>query len=72
MFFISAEGRLGLCPRDTKPGDKIVILYGGSVPYVLRTAGFRGWNFVSECYVDGIMFGEAEHMDREDEIFLLV
>lgn len=59
-FFITQEGRMGLCPRNAREGDKIVILYGGSVPYVLREMEAGRWSFVGECYVDGYMFGEAE------------
>lgn len=35
-FFLTADGRMGLCPRGAMEGDSIVVLYGGSVPYVLR------------------------------------
>jgi len=46
-------------PEGAETGDLICILYGGEVPYVLRPQR-NGYNVVvGECYVDGIMYGEA-------------
>ena len=33
---ISEKRYLGLVPMDTQPGDKICILFGGRVPFILR------------------------------------
>lgn len=67
-FFITANGRAGLCPRATQVGDEVVILYGGSVPYVLRKATTDGeWRFIGECYVNGVMFGETETSREKEE-----
>ena len=75
-FFITAEGRMGLCPRDTREGDKVVVLSGGSVPYILREVAGSRWTFVGECYVDGWMFGEAESIrgleGRTERVFHIV
>lgn len=71
-FFITAKGRMGLCPRDTEVGDDVVVLYGGSVPYVLAAKSDHKWAFVGECYVDGIMFGEAQDLKRREQIFHIV
>ena len=72
-FFFTKDGRMGLCPRNAECGDSIAILYGGSVPYVLREVSRRTWNFVGECYVEGMMFGEAEEIRRRrgilDQVF---
>jgi hypothetical protein len=67
---ISLDGGLrGLCPSGTKGGDVVVILYGGSVPYVLREKeGGDGWQFVGECYVEGMMRGEALERAEGDRI----
>lgn len=61
------QGCLGLGPARTRPGDQIWLFAGARVPFVLRpvstTAAVEGapgrFQFVGECYVDGIMFGEA-------------
>lgn len=55
--------RLGLAPQLTKKRDLICILYGCSVPVVLRKhhegRPNEHYTFIGECYVHGIMEGEA-------------
>ncbi|KAF1991947.1 HET-domain-containing protein [Aulographum hederae CBS 113979] len=59
-FFVSERGYIGLCPRESLPGDHVVVLYGGSVPYVLRFNHVTAeYYFVGECYVHGMMDGAA-------------
>lgn len=61
----SKLGRLTVLPGATKPDDVICILYGCSVPVVLRetsektTEGESMWELVGECYVCDMMMGEA-------------
>ncbi|KAH6683909.1 heterokaryon incompatibility protein-domain-containing protein [Halenospora varia] len=43
----------------TQPGDQIVVLTGGELPFVLRPVGDGRFRLVSPCYLDGIMNGEA-------------
>ncbi|KAL2068966.1 hypothetical protein VTL71DRAFT_15304 [Oculimacula yallundae] len=57
-FFITEEGRMGLGPKGILPGDTVCILFGGDTPYVLRKKD-KCWQFIGECYVHGIMKGEA-------------
>jgi hypothetical protein len=59
-FLVSGGSRrfTGLSPMAAQVGDEICILYGCSVPVVLRLEGDH-WLLVGECYVDGIMDGEA-------------
>jgi hypothetical protein len=58
-FCTTRRGRLACVPEGAETGDLICILYGGEVPYVLRPQ-HNGYNVVvGECYVDGIMYGEA-------------
>ena len=55
--------RLGLAPPQTKKRDLICILYGCSVPVVLRESNAnepdKYYTFIGECYVHGIMDGKA-------------
>jgi len=58
------NGRLGSMPKGTKVGDKICILYGGNLPYVIRPCGEGKYTLVGDCYVNGLMYGEAMDMDE--------
>ncbi|EXF82451.1 hypothetical protein CFIO01_05174 [Colletotrichum fioriniae PJ7] len=63
-FFITQENRLGLGPPNLKPEDNVWILSGGNHPFLLRQVreGSRDtdlWEFVGDCLVYGIMYGEA-------------
>jgi hypothetical protein len=57
-LILSKRKYLGLAPELTEPDDKICILSGGSVPFILRQEEGR-WISVGECYIHGIMAGEA-------------
>jgi hypothetical protein len=59
VLFFTENGFLGLGPSSMRVGDRIYILQGGKVPYVLRTQDSGASSLVGECYVHGIMMGEA-------------
>ncbi|KAH7204647.1 heterokaryon incompatibility protein-domain-containing protein [Fusarium oxysporum] len=54
---------LCLVPWPTRSGDRIALLQGGKTPYVLRKAGEK-WKILGDCYVHGIMSGEAWSDER--------
>lgn len=56
-FVRLAKGRYALCPRDTMQNDRLVLLQGANVPWVVRPSG-KNWVLVGECFVYGIMYGE--------------
>lgn len=66
-FTISETGYMGLVPAVAEPGDLVAVIPGGSIPYILRevddfgpeTGGENQYRFVGDCYVHGIMYGEA-------------
>lgn len=60
-FFVSTTGFMGLCPKNTVPGDDIYILLGGATPFMIRGANSKNGivRFVSECLVFGVMHGET-------------
>ena len=65
-FFISRTGFMGLAPKAALPDDEIVLFLGARIPFVIRRSGNRNWNLIGECYVYGLMFGEAmEGLDVE-------
>lgn len=57
--FITASGHLGLGPYGTQIGDKVAVLFGASVPFVLRKRT-KGYALVGECFVEKMMHGEAD------------
>jgi hypothetical protein len=40
-------------------GDEIALLFGLSAPFVVRQQGSTDFKLVGECFVHGIMDGEA-------------
>jgi hypothetical protein len=63
--FTTAMGYMGIGPQAMKPGDFVYVISGGCVPYILRLQEKRPpeegslYVLVGECYVHGIMDGEA-------------
>ncbi len=66
-FLTTTHGHMGLGPAGTQPGDFVVVLFGGGVPYILREQT-TGWLFVGESYVDGYMCGKAIQAWRRAEV----
>jgi hypothetical protein len=58
VFMTKKEGLVGIGPDAMKEGDIVAILFGERVPYVLRSVQ-TGYRFIGECYVPGLMDGEA-------------
>ncbi|CAN9311553.1 unnamed protein product [Alternaria sp. RS040] len=52
----TTDGRFGMAPHSSRSGDQVWVLFGCSVPVVLRQYGER-WEFVGECYMDDFMDG---------------
>jgi Heterokaryon incompatibility protein (HET) len=72
---VTKQKRMALVPPETKEKDLICVMYGLEVPFVLRrlnkpTTG-NCFQLVGECYVHGIMDGEALNDGSEQEILLL-
>ena len=61
---------IGLAPGETQKGDVVAILYGCSVPVILRQISDTKnqeveYKMIGECYIDGMMDGQA--LDLKDE-----
>jgi hypothetical protein len=63
-FFTTMNGYAGLGPNTCQPGDKVVIILGCASPLVLRAVESH-YELVGECYVHGIMHGEAMRGPRK-------
>ena len=64
---------IGLGQPDTREGDIVCILYGCTVPCMLRPRPNQSgdgldYDFVGECYVYGFMGGEAITMLEANEL----
>jgi len=64
-LFTTQAAMAGLGPRTMRNGDFVVILYGGKWPFVLRPQDDK-YRFVGQCYVHGIMHGEAVERYRAE------
>ena len=58
-FISTREGYIGLAPKTTKVGDIVCVLLGSSTPMVLRATEDGHYKVVGQCYVHGLMYGEA-------------
>lgn len=73
---VTKEGYTGVAPRRAQREDIVCVLHGCSVPVVLRQCGTDGqsmplYTFVGECYVDGLMDGEALTLGKEAQDFTI-
>jgi hypothetical protein len=57
-FFVSEKGYLGLCPAESRTGDRIAVMVDSHVPFVLRSEE-KGFSVVGETHVQGLMDGEV-------------
>jgi hypothetical protein len=64
-FFVTSDGQLGLGPLAMEEGDVVVVLFGGTVPFVLRPCGDGHFRLMGECYVHAIMEGQAVEKWKE-------
>ncbi|KAF5847637.1 hypothetical protein GGP41_000363 [Bipolaris sorokiniana] len=65
--FETSRGFIGLGPAAAQVNDQVCLLLGGQVLYVLRICEDNHPEFVGECYVHGMMDGQA----CEDELFAI-
>ncbi|ORY63492.1 heterokaryon incompatibility protein-domain-containing protein [Pseudomassariella vexata] len=64
-FFTTEKGYIGIGPDDLVKGDTVAVLKGARTPFVLHQVegSLAQWRLVGDCYVHGIMGGEALEMD---------
>lgn len=67
IFARTSKGYYVLCPKVTQPGDIVCVLFGGKLPFCLRPLRDR-YLLVGECYVHGLMNGEAMEMMSRQEL----
>jgi hypothetical protein len=68
---VTSKGYVGLGPKQVQDGDKIVVLAGAFVPYIVRKDHGGFYRFVGEAYIHGIMDGQALTKDRKFRMFAM-
>jgi hypothetical protein len=56
---ITKNGYIGAVPNETQVGDVVCVLFGCSVPVILRKTLYQSYTFVGETYLHGFMDAEA-------------
>lgn len=75
---LDSKDRLGLASLSAQPGDIVCIIYGCTVPVLLRERPTKdGFTFIGECYLHGMMDGEvvlyvkrAQQKEKEEKFIL--
>ncbi|KAG7287172.1 hypothetical protein NEMBOFW57_006677 [Staphylotrichum longicolle] len=65
-LFYTASGHVGLGPEEMAVGDTVYVFVGAVMPVVVRQRG-EGFGVVGDCYLDGIMDGEAADALKKGE-----
>ena len=71
-LFSTSSGHIGLGDGTLESGDLVCVFLGGITPFIIRPVGQK-YKFVGECYLHGIMQGEAleEGLQRRQLITLI-
>jgi hypothetical protein len=57
---VTNRGYIGAMPEQIQTGDLVCVLFGCSVPVVIRKkADGKSYSFIGECYLHGFMDAEA-------------
>ena len=59
VFFTTEAGFIGLAPKAARKGDQVHILLGCQSPMLLRPEDTSTFSVIGECYIHGLMDGEA-------------
>jgi hypothetical protein len=54
-FFLTEKGFCGVAAPETQVADSVLVLFGASMPAVLRPYAMDEYRLVGECYISGIM-----------------
>ena len=71
-LFSTLSGHIGIGGVTLEPGDLVCVFLGGRTPFIIRPVDQK-YKFVGECYLHGIMQGEAleEGLQRRQLITLI-
>ena len=66
-LFKTTNGYLGNGSQTMQPGDRIAVLDGAAMPFVIRPKG-EEFMLIGPCYVEGLSNGEPAAMARDGHI----
>lgn len=67
-FFVTEQGYVGIGPTSMRKGDDVCVLFGGSVPYILRTSKKGTYHFIGDSYVHELGQGQAVQAMKRGEL----
>ncbi|OTB05114.1 hypothetical protein M426DRAFT_261167 [Hypoxylon sp. CI-4A] len=70
QVFRTDKGYIGLGSPLAEVGDEIAVVKGGKVPLILRASGSQ-WTLQGDCFVKGIMQGEAYREDESHQMWIV-
>ena len=62
-FCVTRRGYMGWVPLSSLPGDFIIVLYGGSLPFTVRETNGK-YILLGFSYLAGFMYGEALKLEN--------
>ena len=62
-FCVTRQGYMGWVPASSLPGDFIIVLYGGSLPFTVRETNGK-YILVGVSYLEGFMYGAALKLEN--------
>lgn len=71
-FCTTEEGRFGQVRSQARNGDLIYVILGAELPFVLRPTGKGTYTLIGECYIHGLMAGEALSDDRYETVDIVL
>ncbi|RMZ86881.1 hypothetical protein DV736_g5892, partial [Chaetothyriales sp. CBS 134916] len=70
VLFVTEAGRMGIAPEGVRSGDKVVILMGGDMPFIVRDreSNDASIQFISESYVHVITAVSPQELARTGNV----
>ncbi|KAI0383435.1 HET-domain-containing protein [Hypomontagnella monticulosa] len=69
--FRTDKGYIGLGPALAEADDDVAVVKGAKVPLVLRSKESAQWSLQGDCFLKGVMQGEAYLEDETSEISII-
>ncbi|TQV91505.1 HET domain-containing protein [Cordyceps javanica] len=71
-LFVTEDGRTGLGPYLTRPGDVVAALVGSTVPVLLRPDDGCLYQYLGQAFVEDMMNGQLDEDEYRNQVFNLV